>query len=239
LRFLAEHQVVLERHVATLIGSSLRNAQRRLGRLTREDYLARWEGFERDRYYQIQGRGLKSIGSDLPLPQHNRGDYRHDAGVAALWLAARAGAFGRAAEVLGERRIYSHDGKDPDEPYAIRLGGYNGSGVARRHYPDLLLIDSRGRRLAIELELSRKKTSRWAEILAGYGADGRLDGVVYVVEDHRDGRSIGRSIATLASRMDLGERVHVRRMSPMEGRGDSRQPPSAARAPVRDVEVER
>ena len=61
------------------------------------------------------------------------------------------------AEVIGERRLRSEDMAAPDHPYSIRLGGYDNTGKAKRHYPDLLLIDPGGRRVALELELDRSK----------------------------------------------------------------------------------
>ena len=90
----------------------------------------------------------------------------------------------------------------------MRLGGVGPGGRERLHYPDLLLIDPGGRRIAIELELSSKGRGRREKILAGYAADARVDVVLYLV---RDGR-IGRSIQKSARRLGIGPLVHVQRV---------------------------
>jgi hypothetical protein len=235
LSFMAEHRMVLESQVVALLGTSSAPVQRRLRVLAGVGYLSRQRVFEDSYRCRILRRGLAAIGSELPPPEVNLGAHKHDVGVAWLWLAARDGAFGPAAEVLGERRLRSHDeaGTAPEQRYTIRLGGYTGKGAPRRHYPDLLLVDGGGRRLALELELSPKKASRREEILAAYGADRLLDGVVYLVEDNRQGRSIGRAIRDSADRMGLQERVHVRLVSPIELGADKSRVRSPGRQPRR------
>lgn len=137
--------------------------------------------------------------------------------MAWLWLEAQRGAFG-AVEVIGERRLRSHDKTKPSDPYAIRLGGYHGDGGERRHYPDLLLIDTQGRRLALELELTSKPLRRRESILAAYGADRGVEGAVYFVESHPQGRSIRRALQASISRMGLADRIRVRFVPPIEDR---------------------
>jgi hypothetical protein len=217
LGFMAEHRMVLERQVIALLGGAgaASPVQGRLRRLAAAGYLAQWCVFERSRCCQIRSRGLAAIGCRLRPPDLNLGAYRHDVGTAWLWLAAHRGAFGPLAEVIAERRLRSHDMAAPATPYSIRLGGYDAHGRPRRHYPDLLLIDPRGRRLALELELSSKSKARLEEILAGYGSDRRVDGVVYLVEDSSTGRGIGRAVTAGAARMGISERVHVRPVAPI------------------------
>jgi hypothetical protein len=118
-----------------------------------------------------------------------------------------------------------------DELYAVRLGGVTDRGQERRHYPDALLIDPHGRRLALELELSHKGVSRLAEIVAGYAADRRLDGVIYLVENSSAGRQIGRAIKASTIQMDASERIHVRRVMPIGHLSRPRHGP--ARRPTR------
>jgi hypothetical protein len=170
----------------------------------------------------IRPRGLAAIGSRLGSPKANPGLYWHDVGVAELWLAAQRGAFGPLAQVIGERRIRSHDMAAHEEPYAIRLGGYHGDGRERRHYPDLLLVDPYGRRLALELELSLKERARREEIIGGYGADRRLAGVLYLVEANPRGRAIARALETTAAEMGVTGRVHVRCLTAL-ARGEDGQ----------------
>lgn len=226
LAFMAEHRMVLERQVADLLRVPEARVQPRLRRLEAKGYLTRFCVYEKARCCRIRSRGLAAVGSPLPTPQLNLGMYRHDVGVAWLWLAAQRGAFG-AAEVIGERRLRSHDTGSPGNPYAIRLGGYHGDGNERRHYPDLLLIDAQGRRLALELELTVKPLRRRESILAGYGADRRVDGVVYLVESHSQGRSIRRALQASVSRLGLSDRIRVQVVPPIEDRGRA---PGASRS---------
>jgi hypothetical protein len=216
LAFMAEHRLVLEEQVAVLIGRRTEAIAPRLRALAAKGYLTRTPGFDAARCCAIRPRGLAAIGSRLPTPRENLGMYRHDIGAAWLWLAAQRGAFGTLAEVIGERLIRSHDMAAPDDPYAIRLGGYHGDGRERRHYPDLLLIDRQGRRLALELELSLKEKARREEIIAGYGTDRGLAGVLYLVEDTRHGRLIGRAMLDAAAQFGLSDRLGVRAVPPLE-----------------------
>lgn len=216
LWFMAEHRLVLERQIHALLGGAGESVQRRLRTLAAKGYVARWHGFDAARCASIRKRGLAAIGSRLPAPNENLGLYRHDVGVAWLWLAAHRGAFGPLAEVIGERRIRSHDMALPQDPYAVRLGGYHADGRERRHYPDLLLVDRAGRRLALELELSLKEKGRREEIIGGYSADRRVVAVLYLVEDNRRGRGIQRAIEATAAEMGASGRLRVRRLVPPE-----------------------
>jgi hypothetical protein len=137
--------------------------------------------------------------------------YTHDIGAAWLWIAARQGSFGPIREVLGERRLRSLDAA-PDRsgpPQGVRLGGLGAHGRERLHYPDLLLVTPDGRRIGLELELSSKGRVRREKILAGYGADARIDAVLYLVGDRR----IGRSIKQSARKLGTGAIVHVHQVN--------------------------
>jgi hypothetical protein len=213
LAFMAEHQQVIERQVIALVGGSPDGVRRRLSRLTKTGYVARNRQLT-EACYTIGDLGLAAVGSDLRRPEPTPRSFRHDVGTAGLWLAAWNGAFGPVAAVIGERRMRSHDeaAGRAQELYAVRLGGYTDKGRERRHYPDLLLIDRHGRRMALELELTAKETKRREEIVGGYGADRRLDGVIYLVENDPRGQRIGRAISGSAALMGLSDRVHVRRV---------------------------
>jgi hypothetical protein len=217
LTYVADHQRVIERQVAALVGSTLELVQDRLRDLASIGLIQRTRVFD-EFCCVIRRSGLDAIDSELPVPKGRLGSYKHDIGTAWLWLAARGGTFGPVAKVISERRLRSHDEAttDPGEILAVRLGGYSAKGRPLRHYPDLLLIDHHARRLALELELSPKKIARREHILAGYGADRRIEGVVYLVEDSSEGRAIGRSVRGSAVRMGLQSRVHVSRVMPFE-----------------------
>jgi hypothetical protein len=211
LRFLAEHRLVLPEHAAALLGRSLDTARARLARLAGAGYV-RSESLFRGQptMYLITRAGLKVIGSAFEVPRLDMRCYAHDLGMAWLWLAARAGTFGPLGEIIAERRLRSHDASCEAEgdPLGVRLGGVGPRGQERLHYPDLLLRAANGRRVALELELSPKWRPRLETILAGYGADPRIDGVVYFIASH----SVARSVQAAAGRLGMGSLVHLQRV---------------------------
>jgi len=221
LSFAAEHRLVLAEQVAALLGTSAPSAATRLRALSRAGFLAAHRPFHPGpACYQVAGKGLDAIGSDLRPPR--RLDLRsceHEVGAAWLWLAARSGTFGPLRSVLSERRLRSADASPEQRelPHGVRLGGVGPGGRERLHYPDLLLIAPGERRIGVELELSSKGRVRREKILAGYAADARIDAVLYLV---RDGR-IGRSIQQSARKLGIGSLVGVQRVEfipPVHGR---------------------
>jgi hypothetical protein len=212
LAFAAEQRLMLADHARALLGMSADAARTRLGALARAGYLTvQQTGLGRPRCFQIARPGLDAIASDLRPPRRlDLRSYDHEAGAAWLWLAAGAGRFGPVREVVAERRLRSLDARPERDgpPLGVRLGGTGPRGQPRIHYPDLLLIAPDGRRIALELELSSKGRVRREKILAGYGADARIDAVLYLVKDRR----IGRSIQESARRLGIGALVHVQRV---------------------------
>lgn len=218
LEFVAEHRLVLCGHVQILLGVSAKTASRRLRALEQAGLVDREPLFHRyPAHYRIRRRGLDLIGSRLGVP--NRGlNVAHDVGVAWLWLAARRGTFGPLREVVSERAMRSRDGAETHavrvtgrtehEPFAVRLSGQGPGGRPRLHYPDLVLVDGEGRRIAVELELSSKGRSRRHQIIGGYASDRRVDAVLYLVEDQR----IAREVQDAARRFGFGPRVLVQRV---------------------------
>lgn len=217
LAFAADHRLVLERQLERLAGTKLGG---RLRVLADHEYLSRGRVFA-ERYYQIRPKGLAAVGSKLPAPRFNLTGYKHDVGVAWLWLAARGGTFGPVDEVLSERVMRSHDGalECVGDPFGVRLGGVGRRGNARLHYPDLLVVSPEGGRLALELELTAKGRERRELILGGYGADRRIDRVLYLVEDDPRGRSTGRLVKTAAREMGLSDRVLLQLVKPLRVTG--------------------
>ncbi|MGI8430054.1 MAG: hypothetical protein ACR2OB_12320 [Solirubrobacteraceae bacterium] len=212
LAFAADHRLVLAAHVQVLLGVSAGSAYSRLRSLTAAGMLKQRTVFHHQPgCYRITGPGLAVAGSKLPAPRLDYNCYEHDVGVAWLWLAARDGAFGSPQAVLSERQIRSHDAS-PDgrgAPYAVRLGGIGPGGQPRLHYPDLLVTDRDGHRVALELELTSKGRTRREQILAGYGADRGIDVVLYLT----DKDAVARSIRASAARLGISDRVHVQRVS--------------------------
>jgi hypothetical protein len=211
LWFLAEHRMALPDHVVALLGATEQAAGARLNRLARAGYVESVRLFHNQPAMHLIARdGLKVLGSTLPAPKVDVHSYQHDVGVAWLWIAARRGTFGPLREVVGERRMRSHDGARDrdDEPFAVRLGGVGPWGRERLHYPDLLLRTADGRRVALELELSSKGRARRERILAGYAADPRFDGVVYLVQN----AAVARSVKSAARRLGISSLVHIQRV---------------------------
>ena len=108
------------------------------------------------------------------------------------------------------------------------------------------LVDPDGRRVAVELELSRKGRARRDAIFFGYSLERRIDAVLYLVETP----SMARTIQAMAKRHGISNKVHVQYVRAGDGdlraggrsraaaartataRGTARPaPPGASRAP--------
>jgi hypothetical protein len=227
LELAAQHRLILSTHAQALLGVAGATAEARLRALGSRGLMRRAPTFDgQPPGYQITRKGLNAIGSGLPTRGANLSEYAHDVGLAWLWLAAKAGSFGPLADVVSERRMRSHDGSAPRDadPFGVRLGGFGARGRARLHYPDLLLVTKDGRRVAVELELTTKERTRREKILAGYGADRRIDAVLYLVTDVR----VGRAIQQTAARLGISHLVRVQRVQ------WGSKPPPGARGLVRD-----
>jgi hypothetical protein len=123
----------------------------------------------------------------------------------------------------------SNDGalERAEETYGVRLGGVDRYGNERLHYPDLLLIDPHGRRLALELELTGKGREKREGII---GADGRIDRVLYLVEAQPAGWPVQRALEATAWNMGLSDRVHVQPIKPLHSAGDEGRQETGRRA---------
>lgn len=241
LAFIAEHRLVLPEHVEALLGVSANAAIRRLRALAADGLLSTATRFHRHpACFQVTRRGLALIESALPTPQLDYRSYAHDVGVAWLWLAARAGAFGRLVQVVSEREMRSLDGSERHAaiargapparaPFGVPLSGYGTGQQLRLHYPDLLMIDPRGRRIAVELELTPKGRGRREKIIGGFAADARVDTVLYLVADAR----VGRAVRETAQRFGFEPRLQVQRV-----RFGAGQLPGAGRAAERSADRE-
>jgi hypothetical protein len=217
LEFLSEHRFATRAHVRQLLGIGDPAAYRRLSTLAEAGLVRFNRPLDRlPACYRITSRGLAAIGSRLSAPRPvDLAAYSHDVGVAWLYLAAKAGIWGELREVISERRMRSFDASDarvsdagvPRPPLGVRLHAYGRAGGERLHYPDLVLIDRHGHRIAVELELTAKGRARRERILEGYAADHRFDAVLYVVERAAVWRLIERS----ASRLGIASIVHVQR----------------------------
>ncbi len=228
LRFIAEHRFVVAGQVAVLLEVSESAASARLRALGAGGYLrAERKLHLQPACHQITRGGLRAIGSDLAAPRKpDLALYRHDLGLAWLMLAARRGRFGAVADVISERRMRSSDARstERDERLGVRLGGVGPGGRDRLHYPDMILVTGSGQRVAFELELTTKAQDRRERILSAYGADRRIDAVVYLAEKPAVRQAIERS----ARRAGISDMVHVQRVTlggstPANARGAAAQ----------------
>jgi len=235
LEFIAEQRLVLSNHVQALLSVSAKTASRRLRALEQAGLVQREALFYRHpAHYRIQLRGLELVGSRLSVPKRGL-NVAHDVGVAWLWLAAQRGTFGPLAEVVSERTMRSQDGteahatrvtgRSEHEPSGVRLSGQGPKGGPRLHYPDLLLVDRQGRRIAVELELSSKGRTRRHQIIGGYAFDRRIDAVLYLVSDQR----VAREVQEAARRFGSERTVIVQRVRMSAG-----QVPALGAAAARD-----
>jgi hypothetical protein len=229
LAFAAEHRFVLCSQVRSLLDVSAAAAYTRLRALRAAGYLRSERKLHGEpACYRISRDGLRAIGSDLASPRAiDLATYRHDTGLAWLMLAARAGRFGPLRGAVSERRMRSDDAR-PDRsapPFGIRLGGVGPGGRERLHYPDLLIVTDTGHQVAFELELSSKSPARREGILAAYGADRRIDAVVYLVNR----ATVGRGISQSAARVGISRRVHVQNINWGTAEGRARDPAAAER----------
>jgi hypothetical protein len=236
LAFMAEHRFVLAGHVQSLLGISPSAAAARLRALSAAGFIASRRIFHHQpAAHQITRKGLRTIASSLPVPRIDLRCYQHDIDLAWLWLVAHGGAFGPLRSAVSERQMRSTDAvvARSGAPLGVRLGGVGPHGVERLHYPDLMLLAPGGQRIAVELELSAKGRTRRERILAGYGADARIDAVLYLVKD----AALARSIQASARRLGISPRVHVQWARSGGGvAGSSRVPGRvSARAPASEA----
>ena len=215
LAFIGDHRFVLPAQAGALLGTSEEGARSRLRALTGAGYLIEEPVLAgQPATYRSTRVGHDAVGSELrPLPVGLR-TYWHDVGAAWLWLAARSGAFGDMHEVLSERVLRSRDARQRvrDDPFGVRLGGLGPKGRERLHYPDLLLVDRGGRRLALELELTSKSPAKREQILGGYAVDPRIARVLYVVYKPQVARALRASV----SRLGISSLVTIQRVRPAD-----------------------
>jgi hypothetical protein len=128
LSFLGQHRIVLTSHIQVLLGVSDEAAGARLRSLRAAGLLTGERFFHRQSpCWSITRKGLAAIESDLPTPRIDLRSYRHDVGLAWVWLAAERGAFGQFRDVVSERTMRSSDGARPraaatEEPAAEHFG---------------------------------------------------------------------------------------------------------------------
>ncbi|HET9720629.1 MAG TPA: hypothetical protein VFP55_11160 [Solirubrobacteraceae bacterium] len=110
LEFLAEHRVAIVSQVQVLLDCTPRTAERRLHRLVGADLVVRRRIFEGlPAACWITARGLGLLERQLPAPRLDLKCYRHDVGLAWMWIAAQNGVFGPLTGQISERAMRSAD----------------------------------------------------------------------------------------------------------------------------------
>ncbi len=227
LAFVAEHRVIVAAQAQRFLGVSSSVAYARLRALTGAGLLRRQNVLHgHPACYLATTAGIRAADRPYRAQKLEPGLLQHDLGLASLWLAARAGTFGEVREVISERAMRSHDARTahgaetaaPTGPLGVRLGGVGEAGRERLHYPDLLLVTPKGKRVAVELELTSKGVARRERVLMGYAFDRRIEAVVYLVPDISTGRRIQES----ARRIGVSNLVHVQLVKGSRASGASR-----------------
>lgn len=208
---LAEHRLLIVPQLAVLLGVGAATATRRCRRLADARLLRLERTFNRlPAAASIAAAGLQTIGSPLKPPAFNLAEYRHDVGVGWLWLAARAGRFGRPRTLLTERVMQARDDRQAGAHGAggsgIGLGVFGADGRVRRHYPDLLIELPGGGNVAVELELTAKSSARMTAIMSAYASDARVARIVYLAGSETVARTVDRAAAAAGT----ADRVHIR-----------------------------
>lgn len=223
LSFVAAHEFVHADHVRRLLGIQRPEAEGRLeelvaGGLVRRE---RWAPGA-PAAFRITRAGLAQLGSQLPVPRPGL-DFRHQAGVVWMWLAAHRGSFGEAQRVLSVREMRFEDqhggaGEEPRAgldaahwrpagwdrtPFGVTIGDSRDRIRPAIHYPDLSLVMAAGR-IPVQLQLLAPARRRLEAILQSFSDHGAA-AVLYLVADPL----IGRAVQSVAGWLGLSALVHV------------------------------
>lgn len=135
-------------------------------------------------------RGLSAAGSPLSAADLDGRSFRHDSALVDLTIDYEQ----TGAQVLTD--------SEP-ERYAVEALGPNAR--RRQQFPDLI-VESDGRRLAVELEVAEKTISRLRGILSAYRGASQVDSVLYLTTTQVVVTRIDRLIAELG----MGDLAEVR-----------------------------
>lgn len=166
---------------------SQRMTYRVLQRLTHDELLIHHRPAAGPGVYAASADGLSAAGMHAWRPSRwNWLRHRHE--VAVIEAALKALANG-AERVIGDREMKHLKrltaASDPgDFGWAVPIWSQEGGRID--HWPDLWVLEAHGRRIAVEVELSRKASSRLDRILHGYrrlAARGGVDQLAYLSSD--------------------------------------------------------
>ena len=156
----------------------------------------------------ITQRGMSGIDCNLTLPRVDVRQFEHDLELVEIATDYEL----QGARVYSDREIRSlgkQTGKY-ETSFRFEVGPQFAYGRRRFHYPDLI-VNTNGRRLAIEVEIAEKSMTRLREILRGYGMASGIDEVLYVCPRPVVARRIEQ----------LTYELHVYRNVRVESRGET------------------
>lgn len=201
LAWLARQRFATAPQIAARFGIGVNRCARRLGELAAAGLVDRQQPFLAPSVYLVTPAGLGVADSGLPPPRLDLRTFRHDRGVTELVVAF---------ELQGERLVTEREMRSAEASgetrYSARLVD-TAADLPRRHFPDLVLVRAGGGAVAVELELTSKRTRRLKAILRAYRRATNIGSVVY----YSDNATLRRRIEQLAAELHLDGRLEVRR----------------------------
>ena len=179
LQWINGHGSVTAEQAAKWMDVSDGVGRRRLRLLVEDGYLQRKRfGFNEPQMHWLTKKGWALSGDDLAPPKRiNRLTYVHDRALIDIALSVEA----RTGGVFWPQRRLKAD-----------KTGRQGGGWPRGYTPNGLLYIEGKKPIAVELEISVKKRSRLADVVAGYAADKDLEDVWFFVTKNEVRRLIER-----------------------------------------------
>lgn len=180
-------------HVMARFGMGRSWAYARLSRLVADGLLEQKTLlYRKPGLYVASAEGLRWCGLQrLGLYRVGAGGFQHAQEVATAAVALDAGLPGW--EIVSEREIRAAESDTGELLASVRVGELPG-GRPALHRPDLAIISSEGRALAVEVELSVKAPRRLAGICRGYARARHVDRVYYLAAP-APARAVNRAVA--------------------------------------------
>lgn len=199
LRWLGRHRLATAEQVARRFGMERAKAYRRL-RILADGQLVRYEpGIRSRRVYLATRIGLRTVNLTLPPATVSAASFAHDIAVVevAIDLENRVGC-----DVISEREL-----REEGATYTLRPDHNDLTRHRRGRWPDLVIegypnLDSR---VAIEVELTRKKQQRVLDKLLAY-LGSQYTGVMYLTPTEE----AARRIRAWAHQIGASHLIHAR-----------------------------
>ena len=169
------------------------NAQRRLQMLLDARLLARQPVMYAEARWVLRttARAISEVGTALPVPRLRPSDLRHTITVVDLSEELLAGNAG--SSWITERELRAEAG-----PLTLA--------ARARRFPDGVLVLADGRRAAVELELTPKRTDQYVELVHRYAGDRDYDLSWWITPTAR----VAERMRQVVESLGMGHRVDVR-----------------------------